>query len=326
MSDEPLLQSMLANVLPQWEHHATTPSFSKYMIHGYCKSVFYGCCESLLFMGYNEFLMFQFVKSSRVVNVLQRNASKPIKASVNGSSQQPSILTLENLGIKVRDFTYESKLLPIQTIYCHPRQIQPAVVRATLKHQQDDDPFSQPSSHPETSQKRLERTSTEPVIPPTPNSTDIDGGNFSQSSSQRETSQKKLPMERTSSSLHCTSNSIDTYSQFYRHWLGLRQLFFSVEFTTRNSPKKLERTSTKPVLIPPTPNSTELIWRTISMTRSQILKKPTIPNQMIQVLTNPTLIDSESQTIQVNRDQLEEVICLFTSVCYIFLNSFFRVS
>ena len=62
------------------------------------------------------------------------------------------------------------------------------------------------------------------------------------------------------------------------------------------------------------------------MTRSQILKKPAIPNQMIQVLTNPTLIDSESQTIQVNRDQLEEVICLFTSVCYIFLNSFFRVS
>ena len=172
-------------------------------------------------MGYNEFLMSQFVKSSRVVNVLQRNASKPIKASVNSSSEQPSILTLENLEIKVRDFTYESKLLPIQTIYCHPRQIQPAVVRATLRHQQNDDPFSQSRSHPEISQKRLERTSTKPVIPPTPDSIDIDGGNFSQSSSQRETSQKKLPVERTSTAsvipLTPTPDSIDTYSRFYRH-------------------------------------------------------------------------------------------------------------
>ena len=313
---------MLANVLPQWERHATTPSFSKYTIHGYCKSVFYGCCESLLLMGYNEFLMSQFVKSSRVVNVLQRNASKPIKSSVNGSSEQPSILTLEILGIKVRDFVYKSKLPPIQTLYCHPRQIQPAVVRATLKHQQDDDPFSQPSSHPETSQKRLERTSTEPVIPPTPDSTDIDEGNFSQSSSQRETSRKKLPMERTSTApaipLTPTPNSTDTDSDSDNY-------FSQSSSQPETSPKKLERTSTKPVLIPPTPDSTELIWRTISMTRSQILKKPAIPNQMIQVSTNPTLIDSESQTIQVNCDQLEEVICLFTSVCYIFLNSFFRV-
>ena len=45
----------------------------------------------------------------------------------------------------------------------------------------------------------MKRTSTEPVILPTPDSTDVDGDNyFSQSSSQQETSQKNLPVERTS--------------------------------------------------------------------------------------------------------------------------------
>ena len=82
------------------------------------------------------------------------------------------------MGIKVRDFAYESKLPPIQPIYRHPRQIQPAVVRTTLKRQWaesgEDDYFSQSSSQPETSQKKLERTSTEPAILPTLDSTDID--------------------------------------------------------------------------------------------------------------------------------------------------------
>ncbi|KAF8812223.1 hypothetical protein BYT27DRAFT_7239775 [Phlegmacium glaucopus] len=100
----------------------------------------------------------------------QRNASKPIKASVKAASGQPSVATLASLGIKVRDFAYESKLPPIQPIYRHPRQVQPAVVRTALKRQStetgQDDPFSQSSSQPETSQKKLERTSTEPAIPP----------------------------------------------------------------------------------------------------------------------------------------------------------------
>ena len=82
------------------------------------------------------------------------------------------------MGIKVRDFAYESKLPPIQPIYRHPRQIQPAVVRTTLKRQWaesgEDDYFSQSSSQPETSQKKLERTSTEPAIPPALDSTAID--------------------------------------------------------------------------------------------------------------------------------------------------------
>ena len=85
---------------------------------------------------------------------------------------------LASLGIKVRDYAYESKLPPIPPVYRHPRQIQPAVVRTTLKRQGtesgEDDFFSQSSSQPETSQKRLERTSTEPVILPGPELTDID--------------------------------------------------------------------------------------------------------------------------------------------------------
>ena len=179
--------------------------------------------------------MSQFVKSS---SVPQRNASKPIKASVNGSSEQPSILILEKLGVKVKDFAYESNLPPIKTIYCHPRQIQPAVVKTTnLKHQQKDNFVSQSSSH---GQKKLERTSTEPVIPPTPDSTDTD------------------------------SDSDDYFSQ--------------------------SRTSTELPPSIPDSDSTELIRRTT--TWSQILKQPAIS-------TNPALIDSESQTIRV---QLEEVM------------------
>lgn len=114
--------------------------------------------------------MSRYVKSSRADQ--QRNASKPVKASVKTASEQPSVAMLASLGIKVRDFAYESKLPPIQPIYRHPRQIQPAVVRTTLKRQWtelgEDDPFSQSNSQSETSQKKLERTSTEPVIPPVP--------------------------------------------------------------------------------------------------------------------------------------------------------------
>jgi hypothetical protein len=117
--------------------------------------------------------MSRYVKSSRL-DPQQRNISKPIKASVKAASEQPSVATLASLGIKVRDFAYESKLPPIPPIYRHPRQIQPAVVRTTLKRQwaeSGEDNYFQSSSQPETSQKKLERTSTEPAIP---DSTDID--------------------------------------------------------------------------------------------------------------------------------------------------------
>ena len=179
----------------------------------------------------------------------QRNASKPIKASVKGSSEQPSISRLANLGIKVRDFAYDSKLPPIQTIYCHPRQFQPAVVKTTLEHQRNDNLFSQSSSHPETSQKKLKRTSTEPVIPPSPDSTDTDSDSddlFSQSSSHPETIQKKLKRTSTEPVILPTPDSTDGNN------------YFSLSILQRETSQKnlpIERTSTAPAIpLTPTPS------------------------------------------------------------------------
>ena len=105
-----------------------------------------------------------------------------MKPPLKTTSEQPSIFMLASLGVKVRDFAFESKLPPLLTIYCHPHQIQPAVVRTTLKRQWtesgEDNHFSQSSSQVEKSQKILERTPTEPVIPPTPNSPEIDSDNY----------------------------------------------------------------------------------------------------------------------------------------------------
>ena len=117
--------------------------------------------------------MSRHVKSSRL-DPKQPNASKPIKASVKAASEQPTVGMLASLGIKVRDFAYESKLPPIQPIYRHPRQIQPAVVKRQWTESGEDHPFSQSSSQPETSQKKLERTATEPAISPAPDLTDVD--------------------------------------------------------------------------------------------------------------------------------------------------------
>jgi hypothetical protein len=221
-----------------------------------------------LFLGYKEIL------TSRLV-LQQRNASKPIKASVKVASKQPSVLTLANLGIKVRDFAYESKLPPIQTIYCHPRQIQPAVVKPTLKRQWtesgEDDYFSQSSSYSETDGRRkfkLERNSTEPLIPPTtPDSnTDINDSKddheddyFSQSSSQPETSRKKLERTSTEPVIPPTPDSTDIDSDDYE------DNYFSQSSSQPETSRKLERVSTEPVLvlllpiITPSPDSTKLI-------------------------------------------------------------------
>ena len=141
--------------------------------------------------------MTQYVKSSRL-DQQQRNTSKPIKASVKAASEQPSVALLASMGIKVRDFAYESKLPPIQPIYRHPRQIQPAVVRTTLKRQWaesgEDDYFSRSNSQPESSQKKLERTSTEPAIPPVPDIDDYDHTDSQQPNNYPESQQMPPPI------------------------------------------------------------------------------------------------------------------------------------
>ncbi|KAF9057929.1 hypothetical protein BJ165DRAFT_1398112 [Panaeolus papilionaceus] len=72
----------------------------------------------------------------------------PKDAKVKRKRQQPTPQYLATLGIKVRDFAYESKLPPVKTVYRQPKQIQPS---------------SQPVSQ---GPRPLERTLTEPVIEP----------------------------------------------------------------------------------------------------------------------------------------------------------------
>ena len=171
MSEPP--QDTLANVIPQLERATPpkTPTSANTQFPDIVSRMWLS--QEPISGKIIQILMTRCVKSSRP-DQQQRNVSKPIKASVKAASEQPSVALLASLGIKVRDFAYESKLPPIQPIYRHPRQIQPAVVRNTLKRQWEDDVFSQSSSQPESSQKKLERTSTEPAIPPTLDSTDID--------------------------------------------------------------------------------------------------------------------------------------------------------
>ena len=126
---------------------------------------------------------------------------------------------LASFGIKVRDFAYESKLSLIKTIYCHPRQIQPALVRTTLKRQWtesgEDNHFSQSSSQPGTCQKTLKRTSTEWLILSTLNSTNI--------------------------------NQTTTFLS----WISIHNQIIQTK-------KKLERTSTDSTIIPSSPYSTDV--------------------------------------------------------------------
>ncbi|KAF8165563.1 hypothetical protein B0H34DRAFT_793936 [Crassisporium funariophilum] len=111
-------------------------------------------------------------KSNKSTKAFNSKAGPSSRARAS-QSQQPSAATLGSMGIKVRDFAYESTLPPIRPIFRHPRQIQPGVVRANpLKRErtetEDDEPFSQQSQ--EDSQRdatKLERTSTEPAIVPT---------------------------------------------------------------------------------------------------------------------------------------------------------------
>lgn len=179
--------------------------------------IFYGCRESLLTFWYVNVPLTQ-----------RRTASKP-----KAASEQPSISTLASFGIKVRDFAYESKLSPIKTVYCHPRQIQPALVRTTLSMKRqwtesgEDDHFSRSSSQPGTCQKTLKRTSTERLILSTPDSTDIDQTTtfLSRISIHNQIIQTEEKLERTStdstiipSSPYSTDVDSDNDSDTDSHW------------------------------------------------------------------------------------------------------------
>ena len=89
---------------------------------------------------------------------------------------QPTIETLANYGIKVRDFAYESTLPPIAPIRRLPRQVQPGprpLKRVRNDYEEpEDDPFSQHTppkvgtrEGDPTKKMKLERKLTEPAAP-----------------------------------------------------------------------------------------------------------------------------------------------------------------
>ncbi|KDR83980.1 hypothetical protein GALMADRAFT_236532 [Galerina marginata CBS 339.88] len=101
---------------------------------------------------------------SRAANPKPGPSSKPQQQNDEERSQQPSVEELKKLGIKVRDFAYESTLPPLRTIYRHPRQIQPGVPRPLQRQVTEPD---QSDSQQSQSNKNVERTPTEPALSPT---------------------------------------------------------------------------------------------------------------------------------------------------------------
>ncbi|KAI6105911.1 hypothetical protein F5141DRAFT_1126782 [Pisolithus sp. B1] len=98
--------------------------------------------------------------------VMEENSQAPSKARQSRMSQQPSPEFLASLGIKVRDFAYESTLPPINPVPRIPRQVQPGPLpkKQTLTQwgegaSQDQGGSSQSQPH----SQRLERKATEPL-------------------------------------------------------------------------------------------------------------------------------------------------------------------
>ncbi|KAF5364338.1 hypothetical protein D9756_000189 [Leucocoprinus leucothites] len=102
------------------------------------------------------------------------------KASIKGSglpvaiarrkpvfSEQPSVSKLLELGVKVRDFAYESTLPPVPTVYLQPRQIQPSVPKDV---NDPNDPHyvleeeRKKKVYTFESTRKIQRTPTEPVL------------------------------------------------------------------------------------------------------------------------------------------------------------------
>lgn len=106
------------------------------------------------------------------------SSSAPASRPVNGSgipvlrrrlrqSEQPTVAMLGQLGVKVRDFAYESTLPPVPTVYLQPRQIQPSVPKDV---NDPNDPHyvleeeRKKKVYTFQSTRKIERTPTEPVL------------------------------------------------------------------------------------------------------------------------------------------------------------------
>ncbi|KAJ3509254.1 hypothetical protein NLJ89_g5319 [Agrocybe chaxingu] len=78
--------------------------------------------------------------------------------------EKPSEGQLAKLGVKVRDFAYESKLPPVRTIYLQPRQVQPSAPQGLQRQDtEENESFLQSQGA-----RPLERTNTEPAAAAAP--------------------------------------------------------------------------------------------------------------------------------------------------------------
>lgn len=102
-----------------------------------------------------------------VLVAMEENSQAPSNARQTRVSQQPSPEYLASLGIKVRDFAYESKLPPIIPVPRIPRQVQPEPLPKTQYLTQWDQGGSQDqgisSQFAKPHSQRLERKATEPL-------------------------------------------------------------------------------------------------------------------------------------------------------------------
>ncbi len=77
---------------------------------------------------------------------------------------QPTSEELARLGVRVRDFVYDTTLPPVRPVYRQPRQIQPSIPRQLQR--EDTEPVDESQSQPMGSRQTLGRTLTEPVLEP----------------------------------------------------------------------------------------------------------------------------------------------------------------
>ncbi|PPQ77684.1 hypothetical protein CVT25_011119 [Psilocybe cyanescens] len=83
------------------------------------------------------------------------------KPPVRVDKEKPTLAYLKRLGIKIRDFAYESTLPPVPTYRIQSRQIQPAIPRQLQRQSTEPDDGSQPMSQ---GTQQLERRLTEPAL------------------------------------------------------------------------------------------------------------------------------------------------------------------
>lgn len=90
--------------------------------------------------------------------------SRPRSRQLVQRDPQPTTEVLARLGVKVRDFIYDTTLPPVRPVYRQPRQIQPSIPRQL--HREDTEPVEESQSQAVGSRQTLERTLTEPVLEP----------------------------------------------------------------------------------------------------------------------------------------------------------------